>query len=227
MHATHPSPRGDDPVELAALRLLCIISHLGDSHLGDSHLGDRDDEDDQKTLWGEGRLQILDHLLRHPESLALWLIDQAREQRLAGNLSTLASRLRDLLRRQEEDRHTPAPPRHLELAPWRSFDDALAFLTCRNLLRLESRPAVDGGVERGYSSTPEAATAISQLTSQPGLGQVLQRRCRLLASVIGPETSLDLAGAAQRLAAFVDDEKIAPEDDPTPRLFHSLFGEPL
>lgn len=217
MHATTLSPRGDDPVELAALRLLCIVCHLGAP----------EGEADGKTLWGEGRLQVFDHLLRRPESLALWLIDQAREQRLSGNGSTLAGRLRDLLRRPGDDRHRPAAPRHLELAPWRSLDDALAYLTCRNLLRLVARASAEGGVERGYTSTQRAASVLTQLTSQPGLGQDIQRHCRLVASLVGPDTHFDLASSAQRLETFVEDEKIAAEDDPTPRLFHSLFGEPL
>lgn len=217
MHEALPSPRGDDPVELTALRLLCIVFHLGET------IG----EDDARILWGEQRLQTLDHLLRQPESLALWILLEARRRQLPANASALAGQLRGLLQRSGERHGAPSAPRRLELPPWRSLDDAVAFLTCRDLLRLTSRASADGTVEQGYRSGPEAGPVIADLTSQPGLGQDLRRHCRLLVTVLGDDADLDLAAAAQRLEAFVDDEDLASEDDPTPRLFHSLFGEPL
>ena len=227
------SHRTENPIELEALRILCAVCHVGSEN----------DVDDTRTLWGEGRLQELDHLLRHADSLALVIIDHLRQQdgeRPHGdetplNQPALAAQVRQLLRRQlsQPSRGTlPSPvvaPRRLEATTWRSLDDALAFLVCRDLLRLSSRPGdpnIATSVERGFTATSMGTRAMAELSSRDGMGRDLRDRCRLLVTILEGR-ALDLDGASRRLADFLHDEQIAAEDDPTPRLFYSLFGEPL
>ncbi len=207
-----PSSRPADTVQLGAVRLLCLVCHFGE-----------DDAAAQggPTLWGERRLQELDHLLRHPDQLALLLMDRVLASGKAVP-SSLAEGLRGLLRANGGGR----APRRLEVPPWRTADDTLAFLTCRNLLRLASRPR-GGQTERGFVATEDGVDTLSSLSAKEGMARLLRERCRLLGQVIPPGASLDLDSSRERLAGFLQDENLATEDDPAPRLFHLLFDQRL
>lgn len=211
MTETTHSPRPEDSVELAALRILCLVCHFGAP------------DDDLATLWGERRLHELDHLLRHPETLALVVIDHLLEEDEEEIPAGLANSLRDILRPAA----VPTAPRRVDIAPWRPMDDALAFLTCRDLLRLASRETAPAHTERGYIATAEGFRALAELSSGDSLGRRLRGYCRLLSQAMSSLDSLDLEGADRRLHEFLLDERIAVDEDPAPRLFHSLFGEPL
>lgn len=204
------SPRPADTVQLAAVRLLCVVCHFGEE--GGAAEGG-------PVVWGERHLQELDHLLRHPDQQALLTLD-----RLAASNepppSNLADNVRHLLR---ED---GAAPRRLEIPPWRSIDDALAFLTCRNLLHLTSRPQ-GGQTERGFVATEDGVSTLASLSAKEGMPRRLRERCRWLRQLIAPGDALDLDGARQRLDAFMQHENLAVEDDPTPRRFHALFDQRL
>lgn len=213
-----PSRPPADPIELQALRLLCSVCHVGRENA----------EDGTRTLWGEHRLQEVDHLLRHPTSLALLLIDHLRRRHDTLHQPALASQIRQLLRPQRSVPNRVVQSHRLAAAPWRSLDDPLAFLACRDLLSLSSRASsvTAGSFERGFTVTQDGLRAMAELTSRDGMGRNLRDRCRLLVTCL-EGSPLDLEGAARRLDAYLQEEQIAVEEDPTPRLFYSLFGESL
>ena len=101
---------------------------------------------------GETRLRQLDHLVRHPVTLAYLLIDGYERQPDPDRRATAARQVRQLLANARQQ-HQPVRRRRpwqsmadgleerrrrhpIVAAAWQPIDDALAFLAIRDLLRV-------------------------------------------------------------------------------------------
>lgn len=226
-------------VELDALRLLALVHQLGEPLA----------EENASSLRGEGRLLALDHLLRHPEQLALLLVDayerlpELAERRSGALRSGLMRRLRWLFGAENAP---PAPAfrrarsraqgaeRRLTFAgfapSWRRCDDALAQLTCRALLAVE--------VESGqpptlvYRLTPRGAELLEG-RFYPGvkIAGAYLKQCAAIREYLPDWRELDFAGRleaiAERLEAIRLEEHVPRELDAIPTLFERVFRERL
>ena len=120
------------PVEQDAVRVLTVIHQLG-----------RQPADiDRWFIDTESQLQNLDHLVRHPIDLAYLVIDQVRSRgtELEASLGDLARDIRQLLATPRRRRHRPSRLRPFDPGSWQRWDDILAVLGCRGLLRVEPLP---------------------------------------------------------------------------------------
>jgi len=231
------------PVEQDALRLLAVVHHLGEPAAEAGY---------RSRVAGEGRLQRLDHLVRHPADLAFVVLDRLdRCDGLTRYRDELVPALRRLLPAVEPGDPEPVEE---ELAggrlhrfhpvAWERRDDALAYLGCRDLLRV--RPLPESAGELGYLLPEGAAewleTEVYPSAADPaeGLGRLVER-CRLLARVLGgtdgiddpdappdPEVA-DLAGYLRRvdhrLEDFRREERVPFEEDLLSRFFRHVVGE--
>ena len=138
------------PVEQDAVRVLTLVDLLGQGPDEPPDPGEARTID--RFIDTESQLQHLDHLVRHPIDLAYVLMDQVRsgldpsvetETDIDARFGELALRTRRLLdtapsRKQPPGRHRPSLLRPFETGSWRRWDDALAVLSCRGLLRVET-----------------------------------------------------------------------------------------
>lgn len=242
------------PVEQDAVRVLTVVYQLGeepDGHLADGRTAER-------FVDTESQLQHLDHLVNHPIDLAYVLMDQARsgfppsdasEAEVDARFGKLARRIRRLLdttssrkrsRGKARQRYRPSLLRPFEIGSWQRWDDVLAVLSCRGLLRVEPVPGEHDGALR-YRLTFEGARWLKESVYGPlSFGEAAsanwQERCELLREVLpdrllSPHTGFVLGHyleeLAARLDAYRDDEQVRPEDDLLGSLFQSTFAEPL
>ncbi len=222
------------PLEQDALRLLTIVHQLGEQP---------PEPPPAESRWfvdTESQLQHLDHLVRHPIDLAYVAIDQVRSRgaELEIHRADLARRLRRLLGAPQRGRHRPHLLRPFDPGAWQRWDDALAILGCRGLLRVEPRPAGDSGAaDLRYRLTAEGNRWLGQAVyPEQELLAPLRERCELLRAML-PESLLKprppaslaayLLDTAERLESYRRDEQVRPEGDLLGRLFHSTFREAL
>ena len=229
--AASPSPHA---VELDALRLLTLVHQLGEPLA----------EENEALLRGEQRLLALDHLLRHPETLALLLIDASeRLPELAEKRGSLRRRLRWLLS-AENPPPAPAfrrararspggerPLTFVELTlPWRRRDDALAHLTCRSLLVVEkigTQPPL-----LAYRLKARGAELLEQ-RFYPGvkIAAAYLKQCAAIREYLPDWPLLDfearLQAIADRLEALRREDQLPRELDVIPIYFERVFREKL
>lgn len=229
--AASPSPRA---AELDALRLLTLVHQLGEPQ----------EAEGEALLRGERRLLLLDHLLRHPSTLALLLVDAyERLPELGEKRAGLVRRLRWLL---GADNAPPAPAfrrarsrvqsverrlHFLELGvPWRRRDDALAHLESRALLAVE----ISGGrpPQLGYRIAARGAELLEQ-KFYPGvkIAGTYLKACAAIREYLPDWPQLDfeerLAALADRLETLRREEQVPREADAIPTLFERVFREKL
>lgn len=212
------------PLEHDALRLLVILCELGEP---------TESEGCKASLSGEERLQALDHLVRHPVDLAFVLLD--RLARRDGVLVDAPERIRRLVvggdGRRRGRRFLLRGPHRLEAVAWKRFDDGLAVLTCRDLLRVEPRRSPDGVAELLYLATDRGARLVAEeLASDASFAAVIER-CRLLSTSFPDLAAGDgqtlFEEVEERLQSFCRDEQLATEDDVLSPWFQTVCGEPL
>lgn len=236
-------------VELDALRLLVLVHRLG------HQLEDRRGDEVVRELRGERRAQHLDHLLAHPATLAYVLMDLIRRagDDLAEQRGAMARRVRWLLA-HERRRYDPArrsrsrrrgqnplarvdPTRRHRFRPfvWRRWDDALATLHSRGLLRVGVGDSPGSGPEDlSYGLTGRASQWLDQQV-YPNHGdagfhsQVCMVISDYLAELLTDAGSLPdrLAQAEEGLAAFRRDQSLTAADDSAPPYFYAAFREKL
>jgi hypothetical protein len=211
------------PIEQDALRLLTLVHQLGTPPL---------ETEFRAVLVGEELLLALDHLVRHPGILAFVLIDQLGQRPAPEpRQNNLIRRVGDLLGQRETAMERV---RGLQTGAWERWDDALAFLSCRGLLRVRPQVLEGRRPELSYWLPETTAQELEEVIylAEPTLLPI-RERCRLLAEGLlkeGVTTSPDamrlpdLGALAARIEAFHHSEQIDPEDDTLKRLFHSTFG---
>lgn len=211
------------PIEQDALRLLTLVHQLGTS---------APEEEFRTVLVGEERLLALDHLMRNPGALAFVLIDQLGQRPAPRpRQADLIRRIRDLLGQRGSQLVTGHA---FPTGAWERWDDALAFLVCRELLRVRPWRQGETGVELGYWLPEAAARQLEEAIypSEPTLATI-RERSRLLADALlktavtaAPDATrlpaLDVVAA--RIEAFRHSEQIDPEDDLLKRFFHFTLG---
>lgn len=226
LFSTDGRPR---PLEHDALRLLVVICELGEPP---GELPAR--EGCKACLGGEGRLQALDHLVRHPNDLAFVLLDRLT-WRDGKRLIGFADRIRRLVFGPDGRRLGRRPSwsgaQRLQATPWKRFDDCLAVLMCRDLLRVEPRRSADGAAELLYLATDRGARLVAEpLTRDPAFAVVVER-CRLLSMSLPDLAARDFQDlfdqVEERLQSFCRDEQLATEDDVLSPFFQAVCGEPL
>lgn len=224
------------PLQQDALRILIVVHQLGrPSRTVGIH----------SSVETEGHLQSLDHLVREPVDLAYVVMDQFSQQTaLRDRRAGLARKVRGLLTAQD-----PRPIRgsrrdrglrRSRLEPfdpgtWERWDDVLAFLGCRGLLRV--RPLPETPRELGYLLTNGGATLLEEkIYPVHPTASLYVERCRLLREVVFSQHESYLGRAAlhsylrevgQRLERYRRDEQISIEEDLLNHLFQATFGEPL
>lgn len=229
--AASPSPAA---VELDALRLLTVVHQLGEPLA----------EESTTLLRGERQLLALDHLMRHPEAIALLLVDAfERLPQVADKRAALLRRLRWLLGAENAP---PAPTfrrarsrvqgteRRLTMLaagiPWRRRDDALAQLTCRALLAIE--PLAGQPPLAGYRITPRGVDLLEQrFYPAVKIAAAYQKRCAAIREYLPDWQRLDfesrLAAIGERLEELRREEQLPRELDVVPSLFERVFRERL
>ncbi len=224
-------------VELDALRLLTLVHQLGEPL----------EEEGARLLRGEERLLALDHLLGHPETLALLLLDALeRLPELKAKSAGALRRLRFLL---DAENPLPTPTFHRARSrdlryerkltfptlatPWRRRDDALAHLTCRALLGVETR--TEGGQKRqilAYRLTPRGADLLEQrFYPSVKIAATYLKQCAAIREYLPDYTELDfemrLASVAERLEDLRREDNLPREQDAAQALFERVFREKL
>ncbi len=133
------------PVEQDALRILTVVHQLGERPAAPFSAG----SEHRWLIDTESQLQHLDHLVRHPIDLAYVLMDQVRSRgsELESRLVDLAPRVRRILGVSRRGRHRPSLLRPFDPGSWQRWDDVLALLSCRGLLRVEPLPIETSSVE--------------------------------------------------------------------------------
>ncbi len=235
------------PVEIDALRLATLIHQLGEPPSGTS--GVQDDQHIVRRIDGESRLQSLDHLLRHPTTLAYVLIVQfSQRPELAERRGTLARRVRQLLA-NERQQHLPARRRrpwqtrsdgrsNLTLHPfvpsyWQQLDDVLAFLGSRDLVRVAVRPQTGSTPPAlSYGLTQEAAELLERDLYPKDRNSMLHLQlCGIIADLLPPLDDRQwpalLQETQRHLDQFKQEEQIPLEQDPLGVLFQVTFQEQL
>lgn len=221
------------PVELEALRLMVLVHQLGEPT---SSPGFR------SVLRGEPHLQTVHHMVRHPGTLALLMTasfraqpDPAQQQRAAEDVRRVFAA--NFPPGEDSSRFTRLQP--MEPFTWVSFDDALAFLGCRDLLAVRTSSAP---VSSSYWLTDNGASHLraQSIRDDPAL-QRFRTSCRGLrelgmppdpssrreSSGARPWLPADLEHLADSLRVFCHDEQIEVDNDLLGRFFQSTFGEPL
>ncbi len=216
------------PVEQDAVRVLTVVHQLGEQPA----------DPRRWFIDTEGQLQQLDHLVRHPIDLAYVLIDQVRSRgvELEARLSDLARRMRQLLGATRRGRHRPSLLRPFDPGSWRRWDDMLALLGCRGLMRIEPLTDAQTTGELRYRLTDRGARWLGDSLPLQGALEDCRERCRLLrvvlpACLLRPRShgalGRYLRDTAQDLDAYRGDQQIRPEDDLLAGLFLSTFAEEL
>lgn len=227
--AASPSPRA---APLDALRLLTVVHQLGEPQAAEN----------QTLIRGEKRLLALDHLLRHPATLAFLLVDAyQRRPELADKRAGLVRRLRWLLGAE----NTPPAPafrrarsrvqaverrlHFLELgAPWRRLDDALADLESRDLLAVER--ADEGSPGLAYRLRPRGADLLEQrFYPAGGVAGAYLKSCAAIREYLPDWPALDfeqrLGAIAESLETWRREEQVPRELDLVPLIFERVFRE--
>lgn len=210
------------PVEQDALRILTVVHQLGER---------------PNRRWfidHESQLQHFDHLVRHPIDLAYVLIDQFRQRpELDPRRADVARRIRQLLDTPSLPRRQRSLLRPFEPGSWKRWDDVLAYLDCRALMRTQL--LADRGLR--YRLTGRGARWLQESVypSHRGSG-TYRERCELLravlpASLLQPATAAtlgaDSSAIGRRLDAYRDEEHVGPEDDLLGHIFQATFREAL
>ena len=220
------------PVEQDALRVLTVVHRLG-----------RQPAEDRWSIDTESQLRHLDHLVRHPIDLAYTVMDQVRERpALADQRRALARQVREVCQPRSLDspaRRRRCLPRPFDPGLWQRWDDVLAYLGCRDLLRIELLPASElrylltrRGAQwlRSDDSSPRAQT------DAPYGPPSWRRRCDLLRDALPSRLLRPPTGAAlgdtlieigRRLESIRQEEQIRLEEDLLANVFRTTFLEPL
>lgn len=211
------------PAARDALRLLTIVHQLGER------------ADGRWFVDTEPQLQGLDHLIQHPIDLAYFLLDLIRTARSPGDphRPDLPGQVRQLLGPPSRQRRRAAVLRPFEPDSWERWDDVLAGLGCRDLLRVESL----GRRDLRYRLTERGAAWLERSAYPEAQGLAPWRtRCELLRAV-APESLLQsrrgtalerrLRQVHQRLETYRLEEQVKLEDDLLGRVFQATFLEPL
>lgn len=220
-------------VELDALRLLTLVHQLGEPL----------EIEGESRFRGEQSLLALDFLLRHPDTLALLLLDAyERLPELGEKKAGLIRRLRWLLGAE----NSPATPtfrrarargqgveQRLTFAelsiPWRRRDDALAQLTCRALLVVEVEGQPPG---LAYRITGRGADLLEQ-RFYPGvkIAATYVKRCTAIRELLpdwqGLPIETRLQAISERLETLRREEQIAREQGVIALLFERTLQEKL
>ncbi len=224
------------PLQQDALRILIVVHQLGRrSRAAGIH----------SSVETESHLQSLDHLVREPVDLAYVVMDQFSQQReLRDRRAGLARKVRGLLtpqdprpvrsaRRDREQRRSRREP--FDPGAWERWDDVLAFLGCRGLLRVQPLP--EKPRELAYLLTTGGARLLEEkiYPAHPTASPYVER-CRLLSETVFRQRESHLGGAAlhndlrevgQRIEIYRRDEQISIEEDLLNHLFQATFGESL
>ena len=132
---------------------------------------------------------------------------------------------------------------HFRPVAWEHWDDALGYLGCRDLLRVEVA-RLETGSQLRYRVTEQGAELLRETLENDRNASIWAERCRSLRETLwqDPEIGPSLAeGGAEagrilrrhfeeisgRVERFRRDEQISIEDDLLPRLFQRTFGELL
>ena len=207
------------PMAQDALRILTVVHQLGEPV-------------QRSGIWtvitGESRLQHLEHLVRRPEDLAFVLLNRGPlVPGFAERRGDLIRRLGRLLSADSDSRHRG--PRRFRSGSWERWDDILAFLGCRDLLRVRSLR--DGSPRLGYYLT-EAGAEYLEGAIYPFDPEVAgyRERCRLIWDFLGPELAPDrdlastLQEVARRLESYCIQEQVVAEDDLLNHYCQSTLG---
>lgn len=224
------------PVESDALRLAILVHQLGEPG----------DEPTPKRVQGEDLLQILDHLLRHPTTLAYVLMDQVARRRPGFEArGVFARRVRQLLsnerqqhqptRRRRPWQTKPDGPVDLTLHPftrprWQRLDEPLTLLAARDLMRVrlrrEERPLLS------YELTARGVDWLeSEIYPKDRNSTLYLQLCSIMLDLLpaldGPGWRDLMDEIRHHLDAFRRDERLPVEQDPLAVLFHHVFQEHL
>lgn len=229
-------------VELDALRLLTLVHQLGEPL----------EIEGESRFRGEQSLLALDFLLRHPDTLALLLLDAfERLPELGDKKAGLIRRLRWLLGAE----NSPASPafrrarargqgaeRRLTFAelsiPWRRRDDALAHLTCRALLLVEAEAGSPNGSPTGplpdlaFRITARGADLLEQrFYPSVQIAATYLKACTAIRELLPDWRQLvfetRLQAIWERLEALRREEQVAREQDVIALLFERTLHEKL
>lgn len=215
------------PVEHDALRILTIVHQLGEPVRSPGL---------RARVVSEARLQSLDHLVRQPVDLAYALIDHAREAASRDRGARGSGLARDVRRLLPAGRRSPLDGERLRPPHgpvWERWDDVLAYLGCRDLLRVRPERR-NGSRQLAYLLTDAGADHLERTVypKDAGVAPYLER-CHLIRDHLLSDPLLDeadlprhLREVGRRLEAFRR-ERLAPEEDLLRRWFRSAFGEPL
>jgi len=229
------------PLEIDALRLSTLIHQLGKAI--------DDTPGIVRRIDGEIRLQTLDHLVRHPTTLAYVLLDQViRRDDLADRRGTLARRIRQLLA-NERQQHLPARRRrpwqskpdglinltqHPFVPPrWQRLDDVLAYLSTRGLVRVSAqRPNSEKPAFLSYDLTSTAAEILERDLYPKDRNAMLHiQLCGVINDLLPPFSGKRwqalMGDIETNLQTFHREEQLAPEEDVLSALFFNTFQERL
>ena len=224
------------PVEIDALRLAILVHQLGEPG----------DDEAPRRVHGEDLLQILDHLLRHPTTLAYVVMDQVARRRPGFEArGVFARRVRQLLsnerqqhqptRRRRPWQTKPDGPVDLTLHPfvrprWQRLDEPLVLLTTRGLMRVRlvqgERPQLS------YELTSRAAEWLDgEIYPKDRNSTLYLQLCSIMLDLLpaldGPGWRALMDEIRHNLDAFCRDERLPVEQDPLTVLFHHVFQEHL
>ncbi len=211
------------PVEQDAVCVSTVVHQLGEQTA-----------DDRWFIDTERRLQHFEHLARHPVDLAYLVMHQIRERpELATQRSDLARRVRDILEAPTRPKQRRPAPRPFDPGSWKRADDTLAYLVCRDLMRIEP----SGTNDLRYLLTTRGAHWLqdSVYAGTPDR-HPYRRRCRLLRTALpdgliqaGSVVSLDddLLETGRHLDSLRREEQIQLEEDLLERVFQTTFLESL
>lgn len=113
--------------------------------------------------------------------------------------------------------------------PWERLDDVLAYLECRELVRVRSRSGQGGGLQ--YAVTKTGSALVRHLYSEWPELDYYADKCRIIR-----EYASDLKGTAlkdylyevlQRIEGTKLGKDIPSHIDLVPDRFYAVFGEPL
>ena len=224
------------PMESDALRLVTLVHQLGEPGQGAV----------ARSLEGEDLLQALDHLLRHPTTLAYVLMDHfARLDDESQERIVFARKVRQLLS-NERQQHQPSRRRRpwetkpdgpvdLTIYPfvgprWQKLDEPLAILAGRNLLQVR---VITGKRPRlAYDLPVSTAEWLEQDIYPKDRNSTLYLQlCSIILELLpvmdGRSWHRLMDEIRHNLDVFCRDERIPLEQDPLTVLFYQVFQEHL
>lgn len=205
--------------EQDAARILIILSELGTPA---SAQGER-------VLETEVYLQKLDYLVRSPADLAYVLIDRfEKNAKFSDQKSACMATVRHLATAREPRLRTMGMQKFW-YGPWEKLDDVLAFLECRELVRVEPRSGAGGGLT--YTVTAKGTEAVRRMYSNWGVMKYYSEQCRVisiwLAELRGTALKDYLYAVLTRIDSADLGKEIPSHGDLVPRRFTEVFGEAL